>query len=178
MAPTIPLPRYDYLEMMGESGINQFSDLINQPPAVKVKRSTTGPSIPTGTGYTNISWEAETYDPFNMWVIGNPSAVTIVYTAQYDLLLQTKWPQMAATTTRARIVKMPGSLVIGDASSFGANVAAGTTFQLNVPQYPLTAGDYLICQAQQDDVSARSLSVVDSGTFFSVKYYCSGVLGT
>lgn len=179
MAPTIPIPRYDFRQMMGEGGINEFSDLINQPPACRVKRNTAGPSIPTGTGYTNISWESDVYDPFNMWVSGNPTAITIGYTAHYDILFQLKFPQTTAGIVfRARIVKMPGPVVIAENSNYSSNVSLGAVLQVMCPQYPLAASDYLIFQVQHDDSVARSPQVTDSGTFASVKYYSSGVLGT
>lgn len=178
MALTIPLPRFSYKELVGDIKMNYFSDLINRPPACRVKRNNTGPSIPVSTAFTTISWEAETYDPNEMWVIGNPTVVTIGFAAHYDIFLQLKWPTMGVFSIRGQIVKNPGAVIIGEASGYGATIAAGTTLQVSVPQYPLSIGDTLFFQAQHDDTSARSLSVVNSGTYASVKYYSSGALGT
>ncbi|MGH3834104.1 MAG: hypothetical protein ACRDSF_00150 [Pseudonocardiaceae bacterium] len=178
MAPVIPLQRFDFRELMGEGDINEFSDLINQPPACRVKRNAASANVAVSTAFTNVTWEADPYDPFNMWASGNPTAVTIGYTAHYDILFGIKWPSMGVVVVRGQIVKMPGPVIIAEASTFAQTIAAGTSLQVKCDQYPLTVGDYLIFQVQHDDVTPRALQVTGAGTYASVKFYASGVLGT
>jgi hypothetical protein len=173
----IPWKRWAFREKVTEAHLNDLSDLINLPPRVKVRRTTTANVSANGAPLT-ISWEAETStDLYSMWAIGLPTQVFIPYTAEYDLHAKIELPPMGVAAIYLRIYKN-GVTLIGQNQGFSSDKAAQTSLFLAVPAVLLTAGDYLTVQVLQYDTVTRALQVTNDGTWFSVKMYCAGVLGS
>jgi hypothetical protein len=116
----IPWKKWVFREKVTETHLNDLSDLINQPPFVKVKKNATQ-NITAGTSWQAISWNVEdSVDPFNMWVVGNPTIITISHTAYYDLYCKTDWPQMTIQDIYIRCFKN-NTTEVCRASGFGSD---------------------------------------------------------
>lgn len=173
----IPWKRWVTKEKVLHGHLNDLSDLINQPPFIRVKKNTTQ-SITVGTTWVPIIWNAEdSPDPYNMWSAGNPTVITIPYTGYYNLYCKTDWVPMTVQDFWTRALKN-NTTEICRVSGFGTDSSWAPQMQCYGPCIPFVAGDTVIWQLRHEDTVARNIQAANDGTWAVVQFYCAGVLGT
>lgn len=128
------------------------------PPEAEV-RQTSAQSIPTGiVTATALTFDTEVKDNDALWVVGDPTKLTINTNGWYEIGWAVKWATKADTTIRIAGIAVNGVLTVASLTGmYDAVNESGTAPQLrgNYDMY-LTDDDYIQLAVAQSSGSALS----------------------
>lgn len=123
-------------------------------PLCTVRRNATA-SISSGS-FQVVSFDTEVTDPYNMWVVGSPSRVTVPFTGIYAVFGNAGITSTSPTGRIATRLLVNGAeyAVGGRLAPLGGATDAGAGIALMLP---LSANDYVELSVFQDTGSAKNI---------------------
>jgi hypothetical protein len=150
----------------GDVTINAASSGVAAPVVARMYRGTTQ-SIPSGAGWTDLSWSAAAYQVNGtFWTSG--ATITIPETGYYQLSASAVFDGAnLATTNRDVYIRalLNGSTIIGAANSPIAALPVAEIVRVSINElYSFTAGATVLIQANHSEPSG-ALDVITQGSY-------------